>query len=148
RMVQHIGPLRGNQQPMCPRDPSTGMISCNWARAYTLKTQGAWTSGVYLVLLKNAHGFENYIEFVLRDDARKAKLLYQQPVATYEAYNDYPNDHATGKSLYEFNSFGPKTVTGTTRSAKVSFDRPYADDGTGAAGQSFFTWEISFVRWI
>jgi hypothetical protein len=31
---------------------------------------------------------------------------------------------------------------------KVSFDRPYADDGTGAAGQSFFTWEINFVRWV
>ncbi len=148
RLMQHIGPLDGTQQPACPEDSTTGMIACNWAPAYTLSTQTTWTSGIYLALLTNAQGWQNYIEFVVRDDSRTAALLYVQPVTTYEAYNDYPNDGVTGKSLYEFNSNGPNTVAGDARAVKVSFDRPYADNGTGANGQSFLTREINFVRWM
>src|SRR5437879_230524 len=147
RLMQSIGPLIGVQQPTCPTDATTGMIECQWAPAYTLATQTSWTSGIYLALLTNAQGLQNYIVFVVRDDSRVAALLYQQPVATYQAYNDYPFDSATGKSLYEFNSYGANTVTGSPNAVKVSFDRPYDDDGTGGAwGQSFFSWEINFVH--
>jgi hypothetical protein len=70
-------------------------------------------------------------------------------VTTYQAYNDYPYDNATGKSLYEFNSYGATTVTGGKAAAKVSFDRPYLGDGTGVDwGNSVFSWEISLVRWL
>ena len=148
RLMQHIGPIQGTSQPTCPMDATTGMIACNWSPTYTLATQSSWTSGIYLALLTNAQGFQNYIVFTVRDDNRVAALMYQQSVTTYQAYNDYPHDKATGKSLYEFNSYGATTVTGTTRAAKVSFDRPYADDGTGNAGQSFLSWEINFVRWM
>jgi N,N-dimethylformamidase beta subunit-like, C-terminal len=148
RLMQHIGPLSGTTQPTCPTDATTGMIACNWAAGYTLATQTSWTSGIYLAKLTNAQGYANYITFVVRDDPRVAALLYQEPVNTYQAYNDYPNDGSTGKSLYSFNSYGPLTVTGGPQAAKVSFDRPYADDGSGASGQSFLTWEINFVRWM
>jgi len=125
------------------------MIECQWAAAYTLSTQTSWTSGVYLALMTNAQGFRNYINFVVRDDSRVAALLYQQPVTTYQAYNDYPYDSKTGKSLYQFNSYGAPTVTGGANAAKVSFDRPYMGDGTGIDwGQSFLSWEFSFVRWM
>jgi hypothetical protein len=149
RLMQHIGPLSGVKQATCPTDPSTGMIECHWTPVYTLATQTSWTSGIYLALLKNAQGYQNYIEFALRDDSRVAALLYQQPVLTYEAYNDYPYDNATGKSLYDFNSYGANTVSGTPRAVKASFDRPYMSDGTNLTwGQSFFDWEYSFVRWM
>src|SRR5207245_2546662 len=137
------------QQPTCPTDATTGMIECNWAPASTLATQTSWTSGIYLALLTNADMYQNYIVFVVRDDSRVAALLYQQPVTTYQAYNDYPYDNATGKSLYGFNSYGATTVTGGTNAAKVSFDRPYLGDGTGIDwGASVFSWEINFVRWM
>ena len=149
RLMQHIGPLSGVQQPTCPTDPSTGMIECQWAPVYTLATQTSWTSGIYLALLTNAQGYKNYIVFVVRDDSRVAALLYQQPVTTYQAYNDYPFDNTTGKSLYGFNSYGASTVSGGPNAVKVSFDRPYLSDGTGIAwGQSFFSWEYAFVRWM
>jgi uncharacterized membrane protein len=147
RLMQHVGPLNGLTQPTCPRDATTGMIECNWAPTYTLQTQSSWTSGVYVVLMTNAQGFQNYMIFVVRDDNRVAALLYNEPVMTQQAYNGYPDDNATGKSLYEYNSFGPSVpATGTTRAAKVSFDRPYADLGAG----DFLggTGEINFVRWI
>ena len=149
RLMQHIGPLDGIQQPTCPTDATTGMIECNWTPAYTLATQTSWTSGIYLALLTNAQLYQNYIVFVVRDDSRGAALLYQQPVTTYQAYNDYPFDNATGKSLYGYNSYGATTVTGGTNAAKVSFDRPYLGDGTGIDwGNSVFSWEISLVRWL
>ena len=145
RLMQHIGPLSGVQQPTCPTDASTGMIECNWTPAYTLATQTSWTSGVYLAVLANAQGFYNYIVFMVRDDSRVAALLFQQSVTTYQAYNDYPYDGATGKSLYAFNSYGANTLAGTRRAVKVSFDRPYADDGAGT-----FLWlsEVNTIRWL
>src|SRR5207249_8802867 len=90
RLMQHVGPLSGATQPTCPTNATTGLIECHWARAYTLNTQTCWTSGIYLALLTNAQGYRNYIEFAVRDDSRVAALLYQQPVMTYQAYNDYP----------------------------------------------------------
>jgi len=99
---------------------------------------------VFLAKLTSSAGFQNWIIFVVRDDARQADLVYQQPVNSYQGFNNYPNDNATGKSLYDFNSFGLPTVSGTTRAVKVSWNRPYADRGAG----QFFNWEYNFVRWI
>src|SRR5207249_6763319 len=111
RLVQHIGPLNGTLQPACPTNATTGMIECQWASAYTLATQSTWTSGIYVALLTNAQKFQNYIVFAVRDDSRVAALLYQQPVTTYQAYNNYPDDNTTGKSLYAFNSNGATTIS-------------------------------------
>src|SRR5262249_50410917 len=33
RLMQHVGPLGGVQQPTCPTDATTGLIACNWARS-------------------------------------------------------------------------------------------------------------------
>jgi chitodextrinase len=145
RLMQHIGPLNAIREATCPMNASTGMIECNWTPAYVLATQISWTSGIYLAVLRNAQGFYNYIVFTVRDDSRIAALLYQQPVTTYQAYNNYPDDKVTGKSLYDYNSYGAPTVTGTARAVKVSFDRPYKNEGAGD-----FIWEseINIVRWL
>src|SRR5437867_2154718 len=143
RLRLHAGPLGGVQQPPCDSDPTTGLIACNWAPTYTLTIPSDWTSGVYAALLTNAQGYQNYVMFVVRD-GRPAPFLYQWSVATDQAYNNYPNDGRTGKSLYPFNSYGANTVSGNTRAVKVSFDRPYADSGGG----NFINWEINLVRWL
>src|SRR2546428_958950 len=143
RLRLHVGPLGGVQQSPCDSDPTTGLIACHWAPNYTLTVPSDWTSGVYLAHLINADGYQNYVTFVVRD-GRPAPFLYQWSVATDQAYNNYPNDGRTGKSLYTFNSYGAKTVSGDTRAVKVSFDRPAAGLGFG----NFFAWEIYFVRWL
>src|SRR5262249_17591756 len=99
----------------------------------TLAVPTTWTDGVYLAVLSNASGFQNYVPFVVRNDARAAGLLYQQPVNTYQAYNSWG-----GKSLYTFNS------SGGTPTYKVSFDRPYNGDGSG----DYFGWEVYLVQWL
>jgi len=149
RLLQHIGPLNGTHQATCPIDATTGMIECQWAPAYTLATQTTWTTGIYVAKLTNAQGFQNYIIFCLRDDGRVAPLLFHQNVTTYEAYNNYPYDNSTGKSLYQFNSYGANTISGGPQAVKVSFDRPYEYDGTGNVfSNTFFYWEYPFVRWM
>ena len=143
RLRLHAGPLSGVHQQTCPRDGTTGMVACNWSASYALTVPSDWTSGIYLALLTNAQGYQNYIIFVVRD-GRAAPFLYQQSVSTYAAYNNYPADGVTGKSLYEYNSYGPNTVAGTVRAVKVSFDRPYTYGGDG----DFRSWEIEMVRWL
>jgi hypothetical protein len=144
RLMQSVGPSAGSPQPPCPADINTGLAECNWTAGYTLAVPASWTSGVFLAKLTSSAGFQNWIIFVVRDDARPAAFVYQQPVNTYQGYNNYPNDNATGKSLYDFNSFGAPTVSGTARAVKVSWNRPYADRGAG----QFFNWEYYFIRWI
>jgi hypothetical protein len=144
RLMQSVGPLPGSPQPPCVADVNTGLAECNWAAGYTLSVPTTWTSGVFIAKLTSSTGYQNWIIFVVRDDARPADLVYQQPVNTYEGFNNYPDDKATGKSLYDFNSFGLPTVSGTARAVKVSWNRPYADLGAG----QFFNWEYNFIRWI
>ena len=144
RLMQSIGPLQGVAQPACPVDAVTGLIECDWTAAYTLTVPPTWTSGVFMVQLTNAQGYQNYITFVVRDDARVADIMFQQAVATYQAYNNYPDDNATGKSLYFFNSHGANTVAGAPQAVKVSWNRPYTAQGTG----QFFKWDYHFVRWL
>jgi hypothetical protein len=158
RLMQQLGPVDGIQQPACnvdgPGGGNTGLTQCNWTGpTFTVPT--TWTSGIYLAVLTNASNYQNDIEFVVRDDARHAALLYQQPVATYEAYNNWPNygsgDTRNGKSLYDSSSGGPDTVAGTgrTRAVKVSFDRPFADTGANdLVDASGWSWELYFVQWM
>ena len=138
RLMQHVDALQGTQQATCPTDPTLGTIVCAWNPSFTLAVPDTWTSGIFVAVLANAAGFQNYIVFVVRDDSRTADLLYQLGVNTLQAYNNWPNDNNTGKSLYNYNSFGATTITGTTRAAKVSFDRPYRDDGSGG----LFYWQL------
>ena len=144
RFMQRVGPLNGVRQFACPRDASTGLIECAWTSSYTLNVPSSWTSGVFLAQLTNAQGYPNYVTFVVRDDARRANVLYQQSVTTYQAYNNYPNDGATGTSIYDYNSSVPNTMTGSPRATKVSFNRPYNQDGSG----QFLSYEYYFVRWL
>ena len=150
RLMQHTGPLNGIRQSTCPTDSATGMIECRWSASYTLATQTTWTSGIYLAVLTNAQSYQNYMIFCVRDDSRVAPLLFQEAATTYQAYNDYPYDQKTGKSLYSFNSYGASTPSPETPGAvKVSFDRPYNGDGTGNVwGSAAFKWEIPFIRWM
>jgi hypothetical protein len=140
RLMGSSGPLNGAPQAACPVvDAGTSLVACNWSVSYAINpVPSTWTSGVYLGVLTNAAGWQNYVTFVVRDD-RPAAFLYQQSVTTYEAYNNYPNN-GTGKSLYDFNSAGG-------RAYKVSFDRPYSYVADGS-GQFLAFGEVDMVRWL
>lgn len=134
--------LPGIAQPAPAPDPLTGLVECNWVSQYTLALNNPadpsdWVSGVYLAKLTGLDSGKNgWIIFVVRDDARPTGLLYQLPVTTFEAYNEWG-----GKSLYDFNS------SGGAPALKVSFNRPYAYDRWNGAGD-FFDFAYSTLQFL
>jgi len=116
-------------------DPVTGMVELNWPTAYTLQTTSSWTSGVYMARLTPVgnDNYTSYIIFIVRDDNRSADVVYQLPLTTSQAYNEWG-----GKSLYDYNSPGG-------RAYKVSFNRPYTqNDGAGL----YFPGDYEMVMWL
>lgn len=129
-------------QPACTTNTSSGMVSCNWARTATVQTQATWTSGVYVVVLTTGT-YQNYITFVVRDD-RPDAILAISPTNTYQAYNNFPDDGLTGKSLYGHHSYGAtNTSNGRIYAVTVSYDRPYARTGISDVLRD----EYPFIQW-
>ena len=134
RSVVSVSKLTGHVQPVPAPDPTTGLIECHWTDPYTLSIPSDWVSGVYLAkMTAQPGGQQNWMMFVVRDDARVSGFLFQSSVTTMEAYNGWGE-----KSLYPFNSTGPQA-------SKVSFDRPY---GAGAGFTEFERWEFPTVRFL
>ena len=146
RHMLHIGPLTGVTQPSCPMNTSTGLVECAWTPGFTLTVPLTWTTGIYSVKMTNQQGYQSSMQFVVRNDSRTADFLYQQPVLTYAAYNNWPSGTSTGKSLYDYNSFGPATLTGNVRAVKVSFDRPMVSQFGYLADD--FSYEFNLVYWL
>jgi hypothetical protein len=158
-----LGPqlLAGVQQVTPTPDPTTGVFECKWTNPFTMHVPTSWLSGIYLVKLHgNASGKESYIIFTVRD-SRRADLIFQQSVTTYQAYNGWPGTSAFGghgQSLYggDFYTGGPD---GSSIPARVSFNRPYASDlgagppyGVGAGdflrNAAPAAMEFGMLRWI
>lgn len=134
RQMLRVESIAGRSQPVPAPDPATGLIECHWTDPYTITVPTDWVSGVYLAkLTAKPAGAQNWIMFVVRDDARRSDLLFQSSVTTMNAYNAWG-----GKSLYAYNSTGPQAQ-------KVSFDRPY---GAGAGFTEFQRWEFPTVRFL
>ncbi len=126
---------RGLAQSAPMLDSTSGLIECDWQDPYTLHVPASndptiWPSGIYVAKLTSGSSRkQNYIVFVVRDDARPSDLLFQSSVTTYQAYNDWG-----GRSLYS-----------KPRATKVSFNRPYLHGhGTG----NFLNWELSLVMFL
>jgi N,N-dimethylformamidase beta subunit-like, C-terminal len=134
--------LPGIAQPTPAPDPATGMVECNWISQYTLAVNNPsdpddWVSGVYLAKLTgSATGKQSWIIFVVRDESRGSDLLYQLPLSTFQAYNEWG-----GKSLYDYNS------TGGVPAVKVSFNRPFAADRWNGAGD-FFDYAYQMLQFL
>jgi hypothetical protein len=157
RLVKTVERLTGRAQgywspgeslhacPRCKLDPATGLLDANWETSYRLKLDGSWPSGVYVAKLQGADGKQAYVPFIVRDDKRRADLLVQVSVNTWQAYNAWGD-----RSLYGGFNSAHTWVAKEARAKKVSFNRPYdpteSDQPANGAGEFFF-WEYDFVRW-
>lgn len=125
RLLQSFTGLTGRQQPDCYSTLyTTGLVSCStWHKSHTLSIPEDWVSGYYVgKLVRPDTGGENYLLFVVRDDARRSDILFQQSVTTTNAYNNWG-----GKSVYTTGSRDPfrcLTVAETSRAVAASFKRP------------------------
>jgi len=140
-------PIRsGIKQAACPMNATTGLTECGWSNSYTLNVPTTWTTGVYLAQITNQNGWIGEILFVVRDDNRVANFLYQVPVLTYAAYNNYPRGASNGKSIYDADSSGANTIVGSPRAVKVSLDRPQRHQFGSWLGTDWT--EIHLVAWL
>ena len=168
--------LPGVQQVTPPIDQTTGLIECQWVQPYRLRVPYGWLSGVYLVKLHgNDSGKESYIIFTIRD-LRPARIVFQQSVTTYQAYNPWPgydsSGNPIGESLYGGIGYAGQVGSDTT-ARQVSFNRPYSRGiqantvyGVGAGdflthdfGEDIYStpdlgtggpsaWEFGMIRWL
>src|SRR6266852_1728950 len=61
RLMLRTAPISGVQQPACPTvDTQTLLIVCDWTPSYALTVPASWTGGIYLAVLSNAQGYQNY----------------------------------------------------------------------------------------
>lgn len=134
--------LTGTRHPVPEVDPLTGLISCRWPSAWTLRIPADWTSGVYRAVFTTVTGWRNDTPFVVRDDHRKGGLCVILPFSTYQAYNQWPRDGKTGKNLYY--GYDDGEIAYLRRAFKVSFDRPYADDGWPKHADR----DHDFIQWV
>jgi hypothetical protein len=158
RQLMQSPVLHGTSQPEPVLDRATGAISCDWSVAWTLDVPQDWQSGLYQAILTNSQNWRSIIPFVIRDDARAADLCVVLPFTTYAAYNQWPRDGRSGRSLYRgydiegltfdrpasVAPYSHSPLSYEERARKVSFDRPYATEGL----PSRFELDHTFVRWV
>jgi hypothetical protein len=144
RLFSVITGVPGTTQPACTNDATTGLVDCsNWQTSVTLSTTQTWPTGVYAIrLIREDTGTDNQVLLVVRDDSRKADIVYGVGFSTFQAYNNYG-----GKSLYDFNSTGNTTIAGTARAVKVSYDRPFEQPRSGLRDWYTRT-ESATVYWL
>jgi hypothetical protein len=116
--------------------PSDGWQGANWPVTDTLTVPDDWVSGYYVARVElragDQDGRSTAVLFVVREKPeRRAQILVQVPVNTWQAYNPWG-----GKSLYDSNSEGG-------RARRVSFERPLRLDYFQT-----WEWEIQLVRFL
>ncbi|MEU2985270.1 N,N-dimethylformamidase beta subunit family domain-containing protein [Micromonospora aurantiaca] len=135
--------LRGVPQPVPVADPDTGVLDCRWPVSWRLSVPHGWTSGLYQAVFTSADGWRACTPFVVRDDRRPAALCVVLPVTTWQAYNQWPRDRRSGKSLYNgYRADGRRDPA--LRARAVTFDRPYS----GAGLPTHFDRDEAAIRWL
>jgi hypothetical protein len=96
------------------------MVQTTWPASLQLPTAG-WPPGIYLVRLDSAAG-QRFVPLTVRSPDMRGKVVLIAADTTWQAYNDWG-----GFDLYH----GPAGLDDfAERSTVVSFDRPYAGDGS------------------
>ncbi len=123
--------ITGGKHPVPDSSFSKG---CGWPVSFSLFIDQSWQPGVYTAKFPVTSG-NGEIVFSVRspNPGSVSKILVIMSTNTMQAYNNYG-----GKSIYNYNS------TNLSRSAKVSFNRPY----TSTAQYDYYGWENDLVNWL
>ncbi|WP_436773594.1 N,N-dimethylformamidase beta subunit family domain-containing protein [Yinghuangia sp. YIM S09857] len=143
RLMTRADGVPGRRQEPARLDKRTGTVVCDWDVAWETAVPPEWTGGAYVAVLTNAAGFRNHVQFTVTEPDRAADFLVVLPATTYQAYNEYPVDGRTGRSLYYGQDPATRKPKAKLRARIVSFDRPYA----GAGLPQLFDLDHGFIRW-
>ena len=104
--------------PYYTLNSATGSVECDWPKTFSFVIDESWVTGYYLIKVTNDNGFEAHVPFIVRESDRRAPLLAQASVTTWQAYNLWG-----GTDLYS--NFTDRTAFGGARGYQASFDRPF-----------------------
>jgi len=142
RLVWRSPEHGGRVQRLCPRTPTTNMVSCGrWRPSLSLSLSEDFVPGDYLFKLVGSGGQQSYIPLTVWDPASHATYVVKNDVFTWQAWNSYGG--------YDFYAGGgtcpPGVYPPCSRARVVSFDRPYA----AARGASdFLGLELPLVAFV
>ncbi len=147
KVASNLAPTGTSTQPACQSDATTGLVDCgNWAVSRTWTVPSDAVSGVYIAhLVRNSDpNIESHIKFVVRDDARSSKAVYQTSDETWQAYNRYG-----GNSLYTCDAVCPSgNPLGYKAAYKVSYNRPDNSEQDSQGSALFGGAEYSMIRFL
>lgn len=144
REVWASSQVPGHQQPACPVDKTTNMVSCDdWSRSMTVQVTADWPAGDYVLKLTGSGNEQAYVLITVWDPASHAtymvvnRTLTEQGWNTFGGYDFYQGE---GSCILDNN-----TYPACNRARVVSLDRPYADS-QGAT--DFFPNEYPLIFWM
>lgn len=124
----------------CKVDLKTRLVEANWQSSYTLAVPTAWTTGIYLAKFTDTYGMQTYVPFDVLGNL-SSDYVVVTPDTTYEAYNDWG-----GSSLYDINDvLSTEADNPMPRAVKVSFDRPYTEEG---GSSQVLVFEADAIHWM
>jgi hypothetical protein len=139
RLVWTSAPASGVDQPPCPVQAVTNMVSCdNWTPSLRLTVSPAFVPGDYLLELVGSAGQESYVPLTVTDPSSHAAYLVENDIYTWQAWNPWG-----GYDFYQGVGACHPTYPVCNRARVVSFDRPY---GYGEGAADFLTNEYPLVR--
>lgn len=145
RLVWQSPEAAGEQQPPCPVEPATNMVSCdNWSPGMQVPITSAFVPGDYLFELVGSGGQRSYVPLTVWDPDSHATYLIKNDVLTWQAWNSYGGyDYYVGPQQCAYPSYPL-----CTRARVVSFDRPYDFSYNGGQGTGdFLALELPLIRW-
>lgn len=126
------------RQPECGRNTETGLIDCgNWSTSATWQVPDAAVSGVYIArLVRTDTDGASHIPFIVRNDGRRAQILFQTADTSWQAYNYYG-----GESLY---TGGVPRM----RAFEISYNRPFETREIADGRDFYFSSEYAMVQFL
>ncbi len=122
-----------NNCPTAYSDSTTHLLEARWTSSYTINVGANWVTGIYLVQLTDANGYQTYTKFTVTGST-SSDYVVVRPDNTDNAYNYWG-----GSSLYPSNSWN------SVQASRVSWDRPDVNF-SGGGGAIFY--ETCLIQWL
>lgn len=143
RAVWRSSSIRGTSQPACPVDRRVDMVSCStWSRSLSMPVTARFPAGDYLLKLTASSDAQAYVLLTVWQPSSHAtymvmnRSMVEQGWNTYGGYDFYQGQ---GGCILDTDTYPP-----CNRARVVSFDRPYAGDGSS----DFLTNEYPLVAFM
>ncbi|WP_312111672.1 N,N-dimethylformamidase beta subunit family domain-containing protein [Brevibacillus reuszeri] len=106
-------------------DPKTKLLHLEWKSSYSLKIPEDWVTGLYIVRMTDADGFQSYIPFLIRDEKYEHDFMVQSAVTTWHAYSAWGGYGYYGHYDEKTHEYVDYDTDRKKVAVAISYNRPY-----------------------